>query len=624
MLVPSDIVVTPVMDTKRGKTIERSIKYTVNSISGVTQSLHRAKKPNAKERKKIREAAMAKSRMESVRSLKTSGDEDDEDSQILLRASSNACTPLSESPGKPDRSYLSTASGLRSTSSAISFHLEGVNELSATNSSIFDDENDNEESNTPRQRKKLPPNPNFKRLTITKSGEVGIPTITEDDHNAQSPDMLTPRTPMSEADDFNDDEDYGDDVVELNVDEFADMMDSLSAAKKRPEDEVWNKQIKEPGYFSDVYVKAPGENPDLNLRFAGADMVGPRPTQEDRHFMVGSLSSDGESLPRVGAREVAFFGVYDGHNGDYVSESLQQRFHAVLRNVLLSTYPRKSRMSLKLKGLVSQKARAEEQERIKYKNTQYWLSQGIYDACSLIDRDLLVEDFKRQKAGLQTGTVASEVFGGAVAVMLAITRDARDPAQPVIAIVAHVGDCRAVLSNDGLAEQLTFDHKPAVPAEKKRIEAAGGWVHNNRVNGLLAVARSFGDINYKAIDEDTFNEECEQAEDESRAKTFERKPSCRCIGTYVNSEWMCSQQVISLPETKEFVVEPTHEFVILASDGVWDVFSNQEAVNLARYLIRESDGDLRIATQKFIVEAEVRQSHDNTTIVICALNQNNS
>jgi hypothetical protein len=41
------------------------------------------------------------------------------------------------------------------------------------------------------------------------------------------------------------------------------------------------------------------------------------------------------------------------------------------------------------------------QERAKYKQTGYWLSQGFYDACSLIDRELLVEDFKRQKHGLQ-------------------------------------------------------------------------------------------------------------------------------------------------------------------------------------------------------------------------------
>ena len=49
--------------------------------------------------------------------------------------------------------------------------------------------------------------------------------------------------------------------------------------------------------------------------------------------------------------------------------------------------------------------------------------------------------------------------------------------------------------------QVTVDHKPSLPTEKQRIEATGGWVHKNRVNGLLAVSRSFGDINYKAVEE---------------------------------------------------------------------------------------------------------------------------
>jgi serine/threonine protein phosphatase PrpC len=74
----------------------------------------------------------------------------------------------------------------------------------------------------------------------------------------------------------------------------------------------------------------------------------------------------------------------------------------------------------------------------------------------------------------------------------------RDPTSTAIkGIAANVGDCRAVLSDKGKAVQLTFDHKPNAPKEKERIEAAGGFVHNGRVNGLLAVSRSIGDVNYK-------------------------------------------------------------------------------------------------------------------------------
>ena len=40
--------------------------------------------------------------------------------------------------------------------------------------------------------------------------------------------------------------------------------------------------------------------------------------------------------------------------------------------------------------------------------------------------------------------------------------------------------------------------------------------------------------------------------------------------------WADNQQVISKPDFKYFIVEKTFEFVILASDGLWDVFKSSE------------------------------------------------
>jgi protein phosphatase PTC1 len=80
---------------------------------------------------------------------------------------------------------------------------------------------------------------------------------------------------------------------------------------------------------------------------------------------------------------------------------------------------------------------------------------------------------------------------------------------------ANCGDARAVLCKNGRALRLTRvravsvlrfasvhpafpwclqDHKATDDEEKARIEAAGGFVLRNRVMGVLAVARSFGDF----------------------------------------------------------------------------------------------------------------------------------
>lgn len=64
-------------------------------------------------------------------------------------------------------------------------------------------------------------------------------------------------------------------------------------------------------------------------------------------------------------------------------------------------------------------------------------------------------------------------------------------------IVANAGDSRCVLSRNGTAVPLSFDHKPDNEEEKMRIEKAGSQILEGRVDGNLNLSRSLGDLKYK-------------------------------------------------------------------------------------------------------------------------------
>ena len=50
-----------------------------------------------------------------------------------------------------------------------------------------------------------------------------------------------------------------------------------------------------------------------------------------------------------------------------------------------------------------------------------------------------------------------------------------------------------MLSKNGVAERMSYDHKGSDQAEIDRIKQFGGIVVDGRVGGSLAITRAFGD-----------------------------------------------------------------------------------------------------------------------------------
>ncbi|GLJ38301.1 hypothetical protein SUGI_0779750 [Cryptomeria japonica] len=160
--------------------------------------------------------------------------------------------------------------------------------------------------------------------------------------------------------------------------------------------------------------------------------------------------------------------------------------------------------------------------------------------------------------------------------------------------IANCGDSRAVLARGGHAIPLTLDHKPDRADEAARIEGGGGRVifwNGYRVLGVLATSRSIGDGYLKpyviAEPEVTF--------------------SSRCI---------------------------EDECLILGSDGLWDVVSNETACEVARRCLagrtNNCDGLLPgapegtpagVAATMLAKLAIARGSSDNISVVVVDLRQ---
>jgi protein phosphatase PTC1 len=133
---------------------------------------------------------------------------------------------------------------------------------------------------------------------------------------------------------------------------------------------------------------------------------------------------------------------------------------------------------------------------------------------------------------------------------------------------ANAGDARGVLCRSGKAVRLTYDHKGSDKQEAKRITDAGGFVMSGRVNGVLAVTRSLGDSSMKEF-------------------------------------------VVGAPYTTETELCDEDEFLILACDGLWDVTSDQAAVDLIH-----SVEDAQVASQMLLKDALANHTSDNVTVLV--------
>ncbi|KAI9209109.1 phosphatase 2C-like domain-containing protein [Polychytrium aggregatum] len=280
-----------------------------------------------------------------------------------------------------------------------------------------------------------------------------------------------------------------------------------------------------------------GFSEDRNRRY--------RRTMEDAHSYFYNF----EEIEAQG-----WFAVFDGHAGKAAAEWCGNNLHETFAGILQSQ-PARTVPELMNEAFVET-------------DKQLGERKGMFSGCTAVVGFVRLEDDRAVDSTPSTNTTP-----GQPADSLPVG-ETKPPRRRRVLYTANVGDARAVLCRNGVAVRLSYDHKGSDQNEARRVVETGGFVMNNRVNGVLAVTRSLGDLAMK--------------------------------------EW-----VLGNPYTTETVLDDDDTFLILACDGVWDVCTDQEAVDLIKDIAEPQQ-----AAENLLDHALAQFSTDNLSVLVIRFDKN--
>lgn len=317
-----------------------------------------------------------------------------------------------------------------------------------------------------------------------------------------------------------------------------------------------------------------------------SEAIGARPTMEDRTVVLQTLMLDPISgYYKQEAKEqlqelamTSFAAVFDGHGGDECSNYLQTALPYHIRQAMLAEQD-----ALRV---------AVEQSRGPIRQDQ------TEDAASEMMRKILKTAYLRTDKEFISPSNAPQSGSTAATVLLFGRR----------LFAANVGDSRVVLCRGGgQCVELTSDHKPSRPDEAARVRAAGGFILHKRVMGELAITRAFGDKSFKMGIKAMLEDDAEELAGSS-------------LNGNNDSKDLTAPLVTAEPEIASMILSHSDEFLLLACDGLFDVFRSQDAIALARQeLIARRGEPAEVARVLSDQAIRVRRSRDNVSIMIIVL-----
>eukprot|EP00595_Chromulina_sp_UTEXLB2642_P002617 CAMPEP_0196761802 /NCGR_PEP_ID=MMETSP1095-20130614/1099_1 /TAXON_ID=96789 ORGANISM="Chromulina nebulosa, Strain UTEXLB2642" /NCGR_SAMPLE_ID=MMETSP1095 /ASSEMBLY_ACC=CAM_ASM_000446 /LENGTH=423 /DNA_ID=CAMNT_0042111777 /DNA_START=906 /DNA_END=2177 /DNA_ORIENTATION=- len=312
----------------------------------------------------------------------------------------------------------------------------------------------------------------------------------------------------------------------------------------------------------------------LQWEYGSCSKLGPRESNEDRFITIDNSHQLWNDFSSLSNDLHGYFAVYDGHCGADAAAYLQENLHVAIINHPLFNSD---------------------------------IVRAITETCIDIDKQFLeickAKNFARGSTAIGVFLRGKEL------------------------ILFNIGDSGAVISKNGKAEEIMQAHKPNRPDETERIAQARGWITEekelffgrlhmmdlsdpivvdkaknlnwvviHRICGEIAVSRSIGDPVYKnfipgAVVDEFFSWP------EGHDRIF------------------MADLIIPTPECTVLTISQSQEFIIIASDGLWDVVNYQEAVDRVCQSFKDDKSPTQASEE--LSELALRLgSSDNVTVVI--------
>ena len=216
-------------------------------------------------------------------------------------------------------------------------------------------------------------------------------------------------------------------------------------------------------------------------------------------------------------------------------------------------------------------------------------------------RAVLKEAFEEVDAGFEDLAEATGATSGACATFALVG--------PTDVVVAHCGDTRAVLHVRGTTTVLTRDHRADDPDESSRLVMRGGSVTNGRVDGMLSPSRAFGDLDMPSRVTGALRPDPDVV-----CHRWARSPSSSSSSTSGAAGAQGQGQGQAHAQGED---NPDDDFLILATDGVWDVVDSADAVALVREALQRHPGDAGAAARRLVSAS--RSNPDDATAIVMLL-----